>query len=146
FKPMGWAMTKQFVLFAFLISAGAHALPLPERHYLDRGEAADDAAASYDFDGIVALANCSGALVRFTKSADEDRAMVLTNGHCVGWPMIAPGKVVVDKEVARRMWVLSPSDGSKLGTVRAEKILFATMTRTDMALYVLKETFQEITE
>ena len=36
------------------------------------------------YDAIVALDNCSGSLVRFPGAADTDKAVVLTNGHCIG--------------------------------------------------------------
>ena len=44
--------------------------------------------ADYDFEGIVALDDCSGSLIQLENSLDSDPAMVLTNGHCIetGFP------------------------------------------------------------
>jgi hypothetical protein len=98
--------------------------------------------AGYDFSGIVALSNCSGALVRFSGSLDTDRAMVLTNGHCIGG-FTEPGKYVAGKSVARAMSVLGAS-GQKLGTVTADQIIYSTMTQTDMTLYRLDQTLGEV--
>ncbi|MBK9293419.1 MAG: trypsin-like peptidase domain-containing protein [Oligoflexia bacterium] len=98
-----------------------------------------------NFRAIVALSNCSGSLVRFAHSTAEDKAMVLTNGHCVGAHrgFLKPGQVVVNKPISRSFGLLN-NDGSKVATLSAEKIIFATMTKTDMALYGLTKTYGEI--
>jgi len=97
--------------------------------------------ATYDFKGIVALSNCSGSLVRFDDSLDTDSALVLTNGHCVR--LFEPGVVLVNQAATRTFDVLSET-ATKLGTVRSKRLLFATMTKTDMALYQLQETYADI--
>lgn len=97
----------------------------------------------YDFEGIVALSNCSGSLVRFEDSKDTEPAMVLTNGHCLEGGLLEPGAVVVNKTSSRSFTLLNKSAGSA-GKVRATKILYGTMTKTDMALYQLVETYSEI--
>jgi V8-like Glu-specific endopeptidase len=111
-------------------------LPMPTNPAFEENLLAD-----YDFEGIVGLSNCSGSLVRFDDSQDTDKAMVLSNGHCTG--MIDPGRVVLNQSNSRTFNVLD-ARANKLGTVRAEKILYATMTKTDMALYQLRETFADI--
>lgn len=101
-------------------------------------------AASVDFTAIVALSNCSGSLVRFKSSKTSDYAMVLTNGHCVGGSFIKPGEARVD-EASTRTFNLLPSSGSgTLGTLRASRLMYATMTGTDMALYKLTSTYAQI--
>ena len=99
--------------------------------------------SDYDFTGIVALSNCSGSLVRFDDSEGDDFGMILTNGHCV--QMMNPGRVIVGVSSSKSFTFLSPS-GSRLGSARAQKLLYATMTNTDMALYQLTSTFDELTE
>ncbi|MCX6127776.1 MAG: trypsin-like peptidase domain-containing protein [Proteobacteria bacterium] len=96
---------------------------------------------AYNFEGIVALSNCSGSLVRFDDSRDSDKALVLSNGHCV--KMIDPGLVIQNQAAVRSFDVLNAS-ASKLGTVSSTKLVFATMTKTDVSLYQLKETYQDI--
>ncbi len=103
--------------------------------------ASDEIRATYNFEGIVALSGCSGSLVRFEDSDEADQAMVLTNGHCVR--LLDPGLVLVNQNVSRSFDVLSPT-ASKLGSVQAVKLIYATMTKTDMALYLLKETYVDI--
>jgi hypothetical protein len=137
---------KRFLLsvpFA-LSSLSAEAVTFPEfgKVLPPAPEFASEAfAATYDFEGIVALSNCSGSLVRFEDSQDSDQAMVLSNGHCVS--MIQPGKVLSNQNYSTSFDVLS-STGSRLGRVSATKLLYATMTKTDMSLFLLKETYQEI--
>ena len=101
------------------------------------------AAETYDYSGIVSLSNCSGSLVRFDDSLPEDKAMVLTNGHCV--KMIDPGVVLKDQAVSRSFTILGKT-AKALGSIRADRLLFATMTKTDMALYRVRESYLDIEE
>ena len=96
-----------------------------------------------DFTGIAALSNCSGSLVRFASSVSTDRAMILTNGHCLEGGMPGPGEVVVNEPSSRSFSLLRPS-GTKAGSVRAARVLYATMTKTDVTLYRLTETYAAI--
>jgi hypothetical protein len=88
----------------------------------------------------IALSNCSAALVRYPTSVDTDRALMLTNGHCYEGGMPGPGQVVQDRSSTRSGRLLD-SAGNTLGTVRADRMLYATMTDTDVTLYQLTDTF-----
>ncbi|AZM55165.1 hypothetical protein DMA15_23470 [Streptomyces sp. WAC 01529] len=96
-----------------------------------------------DFAGTVALSNCSGAVVRVPGSQSGDPAFVLSNGHCLESGFPAPGEVVVDKPSSRSFTLLNAS-GGRLGTLKASKIAYATMTDTDMSLYQLTSTYRDI--
>jgi V8-like Glu-specific endopeptidase len=100
----------------------------------------------YDFEGIVKLSNCSGSLVQFEGQSDDAKAVVLTNGHCVkrGWfgGMIKPGEVLVNQKKNRSMKLFKNKDS--LYNINATKIIYATMTDTDMALFELSETYNQI--
>lgn len=96
---------------------------------------------NYDFEGIIALGNCSGSLVRFVDSQDDDPAVVLSNGHCVD--LLDPGEVRLNQPDRRSFQVLSP-DARKLGSVSATRLLYATMTGTDISLYELSKTYAAI--
>ncbi|GAA2616202.1 hypothetical protein GCM10010399_53890 [Dactylosporangium fulvum] len=91
----------------------------------------------------IALNNCSGSLVRYPNSADTDRAMLLTNGHCYENGFINAGQVLQNR-TSNRTGTLLGDTGNALGTVRADMLLYATMTNTDVALYRLNETFASI--
>jgi V8-like Glu-specific endopeptidase len=96
-----------------------------------------------DFTGIAALSNCSGSLVRFASSVSTDPALILTNGHCYEGGMPSPGQVLVDRASSRSFTLLKPSS-SNAGTVRANRVLYSTMTKTDVTLYRLTETYAAI--
>ena len=101
------------------------------------------AAPGADFTGIAALSNCSASLVRYAESVSTDKALVLTNGHCYEGGFLQPGQVLVNKASTRSITLLKP-DSSRAGTVRADKILFGTMTKTDMIVYQVNETYASI--
>jgi V8-like Glu-specific endopeptidase len=105
--------------------------------------AAQAAAPGTDFTGIAALSNCSASLVRYAESVSTDKALVLTNGHCYEGGFLQPGQVLVNKASTRSITLLKP-DSSRAGTVRADKILFGTMTKTDMIVYEVNETYASI--
>ncbi|BCJ44747.1 serine protease [Actinoplanes ianthinogenes] len=88
----------------------------------------------------IKLSNCSAALVRYPTSVSTDRAMMLTNGHCYEGGLIPSGTVLQNRSSSRSGTLLS-SSGSSLGTVRADRILYATMTGTDVTLYRLSSTY-----
>lgn len=91
----------------------------------------------------IALSNCSASLVRYPTSQDGDRALMLTNGHCYEKGFLDAGEVLVNKRSSRTGTLLNASGGA-LGTVRADRVLYATMTGTDITLYQLKDTFAAI--
>lgn len=122
----------------------AWALPLPNRSdFSNFASVPSSFTENYDFEGIVALSNCSGSLVRFTDSKETDLAMVLTNGHCLESGLMKPGEVVVDKPSYRIFTVLDKRANS-IGKVSSSKIIYATMTKTDLALYQLRETYADV--
>lgn len=133
--------------FALLMSAQAFALPvgLPSDHTPVAATAPLVDDLSYNFEGIIALDNCSGSLVRLTESAEDDQALVLTNGHCIG-QMPVPGEVITNRASRREMKILNPANGRSIGTLNATKILYSTMTGTDMTIYVLEQTYRQIRE
>ncbi|OEJ40695.1 hypothetical protein AR457_13165 [Streptomyces agglomeratus] len=101
------------------------------------------AVRAVDFAGTVALSNCSGSVVRTPGSQPADPALVLSNGHCLESGFPAPGQVLVDKPSSRTFGLLN-SAGTKVATLRASKIAYATMTDTDASLYQLTSTYAQI--
>ncbi|QES43540.1 hypothetical protein DEJ49_23440 [Streptomyces venezuelae] len=93
--------------------------------------------------GTVALSNCSGSVVRVPNSQPTDPALVLSNGHCLESGFPAPGEVIVNKASSRSFTLLN-SSGGRLGTIRASKIAYGTMTDTDMSLYQTTSTYRDI--
>ncbi|MBZ9644148.1 serine protease [Streptomyces sp. PSKA30] len=100
-------------------------------------------AQAVDFAGTVSLSNCSGSVVRMPDSEDNDPALVMTNGHCLESGFPGPGEVVVDQASSRSFGLLN-SSGSRIATLRANKIAYSTMTDTDVAIYQLTTTYAQI--
>ncbi|MER7704812.1 serine protease [Kitasatospora sp. NPDC097605] len=135
---------------AALLTAGATALagaPTATATTATTAGGADSAqagkVAAVTFAGTVALSNCSGSLVRFPASTANDPALVLSNGHCLETGMPGPGQVVVNQASSRSFTLLNASGGS-LGTLRASKMVYGTMTDTDVSIYQLNTTYAAI--
>ncbi|MBV9821440.1 MAG: trypsin-like peptidase domain-containing protein [Actinobacteria bacterium] len=91
----------------------------------------------------IALSNCSASLVRYPSSLTSDRAMMLTNGHCYEGGFLNAGQVLVNRTSSRTGKLLNAS-GTTVATVKADLVLYATMTGTDVTLYRLTQTFAQI--
>lgn len=104
---------------------------------------ADPTIQAASLASTIALSNCSASLVRYPSSVDTDRAMMLTNGHCFEGGFINNG-VVIQNRASTRSGTLLSSTGANLGTVRADLVLYGTMTGTDVLLYRLNTTYASI--
>lgn len=130
------------VWFALLTSAALTVLavvlsPLP-------ASAAPVAAPGAErFVGTVALPGCSGAVIRWPAALDTDRAVVLTNGHCVRSPFLGAREVLVDEKRWTPITLLDGS-GKVAREVRGVRLQYASMYRTDVALLSLRETYAEL--
>ncbi|MGE5086260.1 MAG: trypsin-like peptidase domain-containing protein [Bacillota bacterium] len=130
-------------LVAMLFSAQAFAFGLPTQQNFNGIQLPANFTANYDFEGIVALSNCSGSIVKFEGMTDDSLAYVMTNGHCVESGLIPPGKVIYKAYSNRGFTVLAP-DSSRVGTIYAKELVYGTMTNTDVALYRVSETYAQI--
>ncbi|MFB7494336.1 trypsin-like serine peptidase [Streptomyces sp. NPDC056161] len=101
------------------------------------------AIRAVNFAGTVALSNCSGSVIRFPNSTDTDPALVLTNGHCLETGFPAAGQVIVDQASSRTFGLLNAS-ATQVGTLRASKVAYSTMTDTDVTIYQLTTTYAQI--
>ncbi|MFH9606675.1 alpha/beta fold hydrolase [Streptomyces sp. NPDC017448] len=95
-----------------------------------------------DLAGTVKLPNCSASLVRPRTARDEDKALLLTNGHCHPEGRPKPGEVITGEGAPIEGSVLSPA-GRELGPVTG-RVLYATMTGTDITLAQLDSTYADI--
>ncbi|GAB1327854.1 S1 family peptidase [Streptomyces sennicomposti] len=101
------------------------------------------AVKAVDFAGTVSLSNCSGSVIRFPASADSDPALVLSNGHCLETGFPDPGEVVTGQSSSRTFGLLN-SAGTKVATLRANQVVYSTMTDTDVTIYRLTSTYAQI--
>ncbi|WP_030806899.1 trypsin-like serine peptidase [Streptomyces sp. NRRL F-2799] len=100
-------------------------------------------AVTVDFAGTVSLSNCSGSVVRLPGSADSDPALVLSNGHCLETGFPQPGQVITGQSSSRTFGLLN-SAGTKVATLRANQVVYSTMTDTDVTLYRLTTSYAAI--
>jgi V8-like Glu-specific endopeptidase len=99
-------------------------------------------AVTVDFRAIVALSNCSGSVIKPANAGPNDPAMVLSNGHCVKF--MAPGEVIVNQSSSRTFSLLNSTGTRTIGTLRATRLAYATMTNTDISIYRLSQTYAQI--
>ncbi len=137
-------MKLAILLFLGLFCLKGHAFPEAPFNALEPGILLpfDPLSQSYNFEGIVKLSNCSGAIVIFKGQPLSSKAFVLTNGHCIEGRFLRFGEVVENKRSRRRMKVADKR--KRFHRIRAEKIVYATMTGTDAALYQLSETYDDL--
>ncbi|MFG2778862.1 trypsin-like serine peptidase [Streptomyces prunicolor] len=101
------------------------------------------AAVTVDFAGIVSLSNCSGSVIRFPNSTDTAPALVMTNGHCLETGFPEPGEVITGQSSSRTFGLLN-SAGTKVATLRANQVVYSTMTDTDVTIYRTTTTYAAI--
>ncbi|MFD8817860.1 trypsin-like peptidase domain-containing protein [Streptomyces sp. NPDC059627] len=106
-------------------------------------QTAKPAAVTVNFAGTVSLSNCSGSVIRFPNSADSDPALVLTNGHCLETGFPEPGEVITGQSSSRTFGLLN-SAGTKVATLRANQVVYSTMTDTDITIYRTTTTYAAI--
>ncbi|ADG77733.1 Peptidase S1 and S6 chymotrypsin/Hap OS=Tsukamurella paurometabola (strain ATCC 8368 / DSM /CCUG 35730 / CIP 100753 / JCM 10117 / KCTC 9821 / NBRC 16120/ NCIMB 702349 / NCTC 13040) OX=521096 GN=Tpau_1101 PE=3 SV=1 [Tsukamurella paurometabola] len=102
-----------------------------------------DAPPTPDVAGAVLLGNCIGSIVRPPGATPDAPAMVLTNGHCVSGDRPAPGGATVNQPSNRTM-LAAGRTGESVTTVRADRLVYATMSRTDVAVYRLDSTYAQV--
>jgi len=108
------------------------------------GPAPAQAVTAVSLASTIALSNCSASLVRYPTSVSTDQAMMLTNGHCYEGGFLDSGQVLQNRTSTRAGTLLN-SSGTALGRVRADRVLYATMTGTDVTLYRLTSTYATLT-
>src|SRR6478735_5811629 len=104
---------------------------------------ASAATAGGRFAGTARLPGCSGAVVRWPAALDSDRAVVLTNGHCVRQPFLLAREVLVNQRRWTRVELLDRR-GRVARVARAVRLQYASMYRTDVALLTLRETYADL--
>ncbi|MFE4452002.1 serine protease [Streptomyces sp. NPDC056796] len=134
-KPLVGALLSVLLLGAGVAPAAASTATSPD--------AAGVRAKAVTFAGTVALSNCSGSVVRTASSLPGDPALVMSNGHCLETGFPAPGAVVLNRASTRSFTLLNAA-GTGVGTLRASKIAYGTMTDTDVSLYQLTSTYAQI--
>ncbi|GAA4621073.1 trypsin-like serine protease [Saccharopolyspora hordei] len=98
-----------------------------------------------DVSGAVTMDGCVGSVVRTPAARPEDPALLLTNGHCVEGERPAPGSALVDRPADQEV-PIADRQGYPQTYARANRLVYATMTGTDIALYRLDKTYGQLAE
>ncbi len=135
-----------FILITAFTVTNAYALPLPKgaKPVKPRPSIPTNLLGKVDFTAIVGLDDCSGSIIRFNTSLGSDLAMVLTNGHCYEGGFLNPGQVLVNVPSTRTFDLLNATADEYLATLTATRVIYSTMTNTDVTLYELQNTYDEI--
>lgn len=136
-------MKKIITFFILVLSTSAMAFPEAPFNALEVNHQNKN-YNGYDFEGIVKLSNCSGSLIRFSGQPETSRAYVLTNGHCIGRPFLKPGEARIN--IPARIKMKVADSNMNFFDVTAKKLVYATMTGTDAAIYELYETYEDIAQ
>ena len=98
--------------------------------------------SNIDFEGIVKLSNCSGSLVTFKGAPKTNKAIVMTNGHCL--PVTGPREVIVNKPTKAGAHVGLFDANKKLNKLPLSRVIYATMSSTDVTFFEATMTYAEI--
>ncbi|WP_020502233.1 trypsin-like serine protease [Sciscionella marina] len=91
----------------------------------------------------VSLNGCTGSVVRSPDARQQDPALLLTNGHCTTGDRPAPGKASVDQPADLSV-PIADHQGYPRVTAHANRLMYATMTGTDIALYRLDTSYAQL--
>lgn len=87
---------------------------------------------------------CSGSLVKFENQPLDQNAYMLTNGHCLNGHTLENGEMLVDVDYLGNKDVVLIDFMRKQHTLKLKKLVYATITGTDLALLRLEKTYNEI--
>lgn len=105
--------------------------------------------------GAAIVNGCSGALFTLDGRGEDLPALVITNGHCLRWKdvggsttFLPAGETLLDFEdrrLADNTFLLLQSETTAIKAT-VKRLVFATMTVTDVAIYELNATARELRE
>ena len=97
-------------------------------------------ATPEELHNLASTSGCSAGYADIGRSA-QDKAVVVTNGHCTDGNLVA--RMAMVNVPTKKVFSIYNVTGSKVN-VTATRLLYATLMDTDIALYELKETNAEL--
>ncbi|SEQ25288.1 Trypsin-like peptidase domain-containing protein [Lentzea xinjiangensis] len=95
-----------------------------------------------DLEGAASIGGCSASVVRTGRTRNDDPALLLTNGHCVP-QRPAPGETLEDVPVDLPV-TIGDRQGYLQARARTTRLVHATMSGTDTALFRLDQTYAQL--
>lgn len=129
------------VLLTLFITNAAYAKPFPPLSGPVVIVHDQKAESEFDFSGIAALPGCSASIINMGQ-APTAKALLLTNGHCVGMMEESPDTVYY-----HHSYRSSGSAFVKLHdsvSIHVTSVVYGIMQPHDFAILELKETYQEL--
>ena len=105
------------------------------------GALLSDDFAEIDFSGQASLGNCSGSVVSFGQ-AESAKAVLLTNGHCIGMMDGDPNQVIVNRSYQRSVQLYK--DKKNMIAASVTKILYGLIQPHDIAFLELSDTYSAL--
>ncbi|WP_154657570.1 S1 family peptidase [Dermatophilus congolensis] len=104
---------------------------------------ADGGSGLETFDGAARIMKCSGSIVKFPSSQKSDKGLFLTNAHCAA-NRPSGDQVVVNVPESHLVTIMKGAKIANAMDVHSTKLLYATLKKSDIALYELDKTFEEL--
>jgi secreted trypsin-like serine protease len=92
--------------------------------------------------GKVDVNSCMGTVVRTATTKPTAQALVLTNGHCAE-TRPTPGKALIDRPATGTV-TIADREGYPQATANIKRLVYATMSGTDIALYRIDKTYAQL--
>lgn len=102
-------------------------------------------AAPAAYDAIAKIRGCSASLIQFYGQKDNDKVLLLTNGHCVS-QQLATTDAIINRphfDIAR---IYRGNVPLIVGSLNIDHIVYATLTDTDVAILRTTLTYGELKE
>lgn len=95
----------------------------------------------HNFQGLVKLFGCSGSIIILKGQPISNKALVLTNGHCL--PETFKANQAIYKRQSNKIMEVSDSD-LNFRSIEAKQLVYASLTNTDIAIFKLTESYQDL--
>lgn len=135
----------KLLIFGVLLLNSAAALALKPAPLVDPLVARSTSlksASGIDFEGIVKLSGCSGSLIAFKGAPKTNKAIVMTNGHCL--PITGPRQVIINKPTKPNSYVGLFDANKTLNKLPLSRVIYATMDETDVTFYESSMSYAEV--
>ena len=97
-------------------------------------------ASDLNPEGVASLYNCAGSFVIFNGMPTTSKALVLTNGHCMKF--MKSREVHADEPAVRKVRLYDTK--GVVHNFETARLVYATMKDTDIAIYELNETYDDV--
>ena len=96
---------------------------------------------AYPYSGLIFAEGCSGSIIRFPGSQDRDKAIVMTNGHCLA--ELKDNKTLKNRPIDLFLRYLDENGGVG-GDLESQKVIYASILPLDLALISLHQNYADL--